>query len=61
MTIARRLSPEVYEKALKDYSQKIFNANFMVDELILLKRMNQYGKCKQVAVFKLATSYDGNL
>lgn len=57
VTIAKRLQPAVYEKALKDYSQKTFNASFTVNELILLKRQNQYEKCKQVAVFKLATSY----
>ncbi len=57
MTIAKRLQPAVYEKALKDYSQKAFNASFTVNELILLKRQNQYEKCKLVAVFKLASSY----
>ena len=57
MTIARRLQPAVYEKALKDYSQKTFNASFTVNELTLVKRLNQYDTCKQVAVFKLATSF----
>ncbi len=57
ITIAKRLQPSVYEKALKDYSQKMFNASFTVNELILLKRQNQYDNCKQVAVFKLATSF----
>ena len=58
VTIARRLEPAVYEKALKDYSKKEFNESFTVNELILLKRQNQYDKCKQVAVFKLATSFN---
>ncbi len=57
MIIARRLHPAVYEKALKDYSRKTFNASFTVNELILLKRQNQYDKCRQVAVFKLASSF----
>ncbi len=54
LTIARSLQQTVYEKAIMDYSHKTFNANFMVNELILLKRMNQFDKCKQVSVFKLA-------
>ncbi len=54
MTIARSLQQNVYEKAIMDYSRKTFNASFMVDELILLKRVNQYDKCKQVSVFKLS-------
>lgn len=57
MTIAKRLQPNVYEKALKDYSHKTFNISFAVNELILLKRQNTYDTCKQVAVFKLAPCY----
>lgn len=54
MTIARSLQQNVYEKAMMDYSRKTFNASFKVDELILLRRVNQYDKCKQVSVFKLS-------
>ena len=57
MTIAKRLQANVYERALKDYSQKTFNTSFTVNELILLKRQNPYDKCKQVAVFKLAAPH----
>ena len=53
MTIARSLQQNVYEKAIMDYSRKTFNASFVVDELILLRRSNQYDKCQQVSVFKL--------
>jgi 2'-5' RNA ligase len=56
LSIARSLQPNVYEKAIFDYSRKIFNASFIVDELILLKRQNQYDKCKQISVFKLGSS-----
>ena len=56
MTIARSLQQSVYEKAIMDYSHKTFNASFMVNELILLKRANQFDKCKQVSVFKMAQS-----
>ena len=51
LTIARRLSPEVYEKAMYDYAAKDFNGSFMVKELILLRRRNQFDACKQVGVF----------
>lgn len=54
MTIARSLQQNVYEKAIMDYSRKTFNASFIVDELILLRRSNQYDKCQQVSVFKLS-------
>lgn len=54
MTIARSLQQNVYERAIMDYSRKTFNASFKVDELILLRRINQYDKCKQVSVFKLS-------
>lgn len=53
VSIARRLQQQVYEKAMFDYSQKIFHASFEVNELVLLRRQNQYDKCKQVNVFKL--------
>lgn len=58
MTIARSLQQSVYEKAIMDYSRKTFHANFMVDELVLLKRSNQYDKCKEVSVFKLSSSFE---
>jgi len=54
MTIARSLQQSVYEKAIMDYSHKTFHASFTVDELVLLKRQNQYDKCKQVSVFKFS-------
>jgi 2'-5' RNA ligase len=53
LTIARRLKQNVYERAMFEYSQKTFYASFNVTELILLKRKDQFDKCKQVNVFKL--------
>lgn len=53
MTIARSLQQHVYDKAIMDYSRKTFHANFTVDKLVLLKRNNQYDKCRQVNVFPL--------
>jgi len=52
LTIARGLQPNVYEKAMMDYSHKTFNASFVVEELVLLRRQNQYDTCKQISVFK---------
>ena len=53
LSIARRLQQNVYEKAIFDYSQKTLHASFIVNDLILLKRKNQFDKCKQVNIFKL--------
>jgi len=53
LSIARSLQQNVYDKAIMDYSRKTFNASFTVNELILLKRQNQFDKCKQVSIFKL--------
>ncbi len=53
LTVARRLEKNVYEKAMFAYSQKTFHADFEVDELVLLKRQNQFEKCRQVSVLKL--------
>ena len=55
VSIARSLQPDVYEKAMMDYSRKTFNASFIVDELVLLKRQNQFDKCRQVSVLKFGT------
>ncbi len=53
LSIARSLQQNVYDKAVMDYSRKTFNASFIVNELVLLRRQNQFDKCKQVSVFKL--------
>lgn len=53
VTIARRLKPDVYEKAMFDFSKRSFHTSFNADELILLKRQHQFDTCKQVNVFKL--------
>lgn len=56
VSIARSLQPNVYDRAMMDYSRKTFNASFIVGELVLLKRQNQYDKCKQVSVFRFGTA-----
>ena len=53
VSIARRLSEEVYFKALIQYSHKSFHESFVVNELLLLRRKHQYDACKPVNVFAL--------
>ncbi|MDB5231466.1 MAG: 2-5 ligase family protein [Chitinophagaceae bacterium] len=53
LTIAGRLTANVYEKAMLDFSQRTFHESFEVNELVLLRRSQQYDPCKQVNVFKL--------
>ena len=53
VSIARGLPETLYLKAMMDYSQKTFHETFMVDELVLLRRNNQYDACKTVQVFRL--------
>ena len=53
LSIARRLPGDVYEKALVDYSQKMFCESFTVQELVLLRRAHQFDSCKVVNIFRL--------
>ena len=53
LTIARRLSEEIYFKALTQYANKSFCESFVVNELLLLRRMHQYDKYKTINVFGL--------
>ena len=53
MNIARGLPQGLYEKALIDYSQKTFHDTFMVNELHLIKRKDQFENSRRVAVFPL--------
>lgn len=53
LSIARRLSQDVYEKALIDYSQKTFCESFTAHELILLKRSHQFDPCRVINIFRL--------
>ena len=53
LTIARRLPPEVFVRAMLDYSPKTFEASFELNELILLRRQHQFDTCKQITSFHL--------
>jgi len=53
LSIARSLTEEVYFKALIQYSHKSFHESFVVNELLLLRRKNQFDSCKPINVFGL--------
>lgn len=55
MSIARSLSPELFEKAIWEFAQKDFAATFNVKELLLLRKQygNYYEKYREVAVLNL--------
>jgi hypothetical protein len=46
------LPAHIYEKAMPEYSGRLFHETFLVTELLLLKRMNRFEPCKQVNVFR---------
>ena len=51
LTIARNLGPALYERAMADYSQKLFCESFEAIELVLLKRKDSYENFKTINVF----------
>jgi len=53
LIIARRLPEPVYEKAMLDYSQKLFCETFVAGELELLRRAGPFEKYKVINVFGL--------
>jgi len=53
LTIARRLTEDLYNRAMAEYAQKTFHESFMVEELVLLRRQHQFDTCKTIQVFKL--------
>jgi 2'-5' RNA ligase len=53
LTIARRLDTVTYQQAVACYSEKTFHACFEVNELVLLRRRDQFDACKQVNIFRL--------
>lgn len=60
LTIARKLTPQVYHNAMQQYAGRCFQASFIASELVLLKRQSQYDKCAVTNVFKLPP-YGSNL
>jgi 2'-5' RNA ligase len=53
VSIADHLSEEIFFKALTQYAHKSFHESFLVNELLLLKRKDEYDVCKPVIVFAL--------
>jgi hypothetical protein len=53
LSIAGGLTEQVYNKAMPDYSRKLFHDSFRVRELVLLKRKHSFDPCKTVNVFGL--------
>lgn len=54
ITIANGLHHEIYEKAIKDYSGRLFHASFSVNSLLLMKRKHSSEVFQQVSFFPLA-------
>ncbi len=53
LSIAGGLTEQVYNKAMPDYSRKMFHGSFRVGELVLLKRKHSFDPCRTVNVFGL--------
>lgn len=53
LTICRQIPENIYDKAMLEYSQRVFYSSFKVDELVLLKRDHQFDACQQATIFKL--------
>jgi 2'-5' RNA ligase len=53
VSIADNLSEEIFSKALTQYAHKSFHESFLVNELLLLKRKDEYDVCEPVIVFAL--------
>lgn len=53
MSIARKLTEEIYNEAIREYAQRSFHALFTVDKLVLLKRDSRYKKWSHVNYFYL--------
>jgi len=54
--VAKKLQERIYNQAIYDYSQRTFNASFMVNELVLLKRRSHFDAFRQVNLFRLAAN-----
>ncbi|HYF32020.1 MAG TPA: 2'-5' RNA ligase family protein [Chitinophagaceae bacterium] len=52
LSLASNLPPKLYGEAMREYSRKTFHETFIVTELLLLKRMNEYDACRHVNVFR---------
>lgn len=53
LSIAKQLPEKVYEKAIQDYSQKIFCESFTAGELMLLRKRTNSDEEKVINIFRL--------
>jgi len=53
LCLAGKLDEAVYNKAIIEYAQKTFHESFMMDELLLMKRQQQFDSCKIIHIFRL--------
>jgi 2'-5' RNA ligase len=53
VSLAAKISEDIYFKALTQYAHKSFHESFVVKELLLLKRKHQYEDGKKINVFGL--------
>ncbi len=60
LIFASSLPETVYHKALMDYSRKTFHETFSVEEIVLVKRTDEYDACKTVNVFRLQPQLQQN-
>lgn len=58
LTVARRLPDDIYNKALFEYASRDFHESFVVNELVLLKRRNQFDSCQTIAKLRLLPELD---
>ena len=58
LSIAKQLPEKVYEKAMLDYSQRLFFETFKAGELVLLRKSDDINSCKLVNVFRMLPNED---
>jgi 2'-5' RNA ligase len=56
LALVSGLSERIYNQAVREYAQRCFSHNFLVEKLVLLKKEGIYGNCQVVRSFRLATS-----
>ena len=52
ITIARSLTQEIATKAKIDYEKREYKDSFTVQDIVLLKRKNQYDRCLVIKEFE---------
>lgn len=58
ITLASQVPAPIYTKAMLDYAQRDFHDSFIVKELVLLKRKNQFDAAKKINIFRLVPALE---